>query len=398
MSADGRRLYSLDNRRDVAVYDTATRRLLTTFPARATDLDAITADGQQLVVSGPVPGDDPGGDGRISVLAAGDGTTVRVLTTQGDSSGLVPRLTRDGRWLAAAMSGPHPSLAIYDSQRWRAPPLRVPLGGTSSPWQPAIRPSRSNWRTAPSTSSTRRWARSSTRPAGPRSRRSRAPSFRSPCRRTGRRSPRCPPTIRRRPRSSTFVAAPRPPCASPPYRKPQTSSPSPPEASKLLCAADSGNVSTYRTTDGSLVTAFPGHSGPAHALAWVGTDTPYRAVQRRARQPDRVLGSRQHPRLLAREPGPCSTSPIMPRRSGISSSAPHPCNSRATTQLSASTPLTCAAGSIGPGRWAPPATTTSIRPWPAPTEGAHWSRSNAARTDPTASRSGIFSVASGSAG
>jgi len=127
VSPDGRRLYSLDQRRNVDVFDTVTRARVTRYLARATDLAGLASNGTQLVVSGRVPGNDEAGDSRISVLSSADGSTVRVLTTDMNPDSASPRVSRNGQWLGAVLNGAHQTFAIYRAADWAAPPRQVAL-------------------------------------------------------------------------------------------------------------------------------------------------------------------------------------------------------------------------------------------------------------------------------
>jgi WD40 repeat protein len=122
-SVDGTRLYALQNDRTVDVIDTARRRIVSSYPALATDAVGVT--GRSLVVVGNVPGRFPTGFGRLTVRDTATGATVRVLSeTTMDGPG-VPSMAPGGRWLVADRAtdrtARHPTrfLDVYDARDWR---------------------------------------------------------------------------------------------------------------------------------------------------------------------------------------------------------------------------------------------------------------------------------------
>ncbi len=130
---DGTRLFAMDNRRTVYVVDPARRRIVTTFPLRATFLSGVTTDGN-VVVAGWANGNDNAGAGRVSVLDGRTGRTVRVLTTDASETS-PPVVTEDGRWLAiAATVDPEAdrpgsrTVDLYDLARPGAPKHTVRFG------------------------------------------------------------------------------------------------------------------------------------------------------------------------------------------------------------------------------------------------------------------------------
>src|SRR6185369_10142302 len=72
-------LWTMDNTHTVHRFDLDSRRVVTSFPARADQTVGLSPDSRQLVVAGRSYYFDTAGDARISVLDASDGSTVSVL-------------------------------------------------------------------------------------------------------------------------------------------------------------------------------------------------------------------------------------------------------------------------------------------------------------------------------
>jgi DNA-binding SARP family transcriptional activator/WD40 repeat protein len=123
-------LWAMDYTRTVYHYDLTTHKVVASFPARADQAAALSPDGHHLVVAGRSFYFDKAGDGRISVLDAANGDTVRVLPVSTVTSGAVPTeavFTADGRWLAVVegdASGQTPSstVAVFDTRDYQRPP------------------------------------------------------------------------------------------------------------------------------------------------------------------------------------------------------------------------------------------------------------------------------------
>jgi DNA-binding SARP family transcriptional activator/WD40 repeat protein len=131
-----RYLWTMDQTQTVYRYDLATRRVASSFPARADQIAALSPDGRRLVVASKSNYFDVAGEGRISVLDAADGSTVSVLPVSSVTSGAVPHeavFTADGRWLAvvegAQANGlvPTSTLAIFDAGDYNLPPRLLHL-------------------------------------------------------------------------------------------------------------------------------------------------------------------------------------------------------------------------------------------------------------------------------
>ena len=276
VAPDGCRLYSLDQRRDVDVFDTTTRAHVTRYLARASDLAGLAANGTQLVVSGRVPGNDQAGDSRISVLSAVDGSTVRVLTTHMNPDAARPRVSRDGQWLGAVLEGgARHTFAIYRAADWGAPPRQIALpalgvtglaAGTSS-FAVLLTDGTAEVIDAASGAITHRTrlAELSTTPdvAGP--------FALSPD------GTHLAATLPSDEVTALLIDLTRPRAA--PVRLPAQAQgvgelSFAPGNAEIAAASNTGAVAVYRTTDGSAVSTFAGHSGPAHAIAWVGTTRP----------------------------------------------------------------------------------------------------------------------------
>ncbi len=275
VSPDGRRLYSLDQRRNVDVFDTVTRARVTRYLARATDLAGLASNGTQLVVSGRVPGNDEAGDSRISVLSSADGSTVRVLTTDMNPDSASPRVSRNGQWLGAVLNGAHQTFAIYRAADWAAPPRQVALPslgviglsvGTSSF---AVLRTDGTVEVIDAASGAithhARRAELATTPdiAGP--------FALSP---DGAHIAATSPSDNVTPLlidlTHPAAAAVRLPAQSQGVGELSFA----PGNAEIAAASDTGAVAVYRVADGSAVSTFAGHSGPAHAIAWVGTARP----------------------------------------------------------------------------------------------------------------------------
>ncbi len=133
-ASDGSRLFLMDNERTIWVVDPASRKVLTSFPARADFLDAASPDGTFIVVGGAPPGQDTAA-GQVAVLDGSTGGVVTVLpVTSYDDPGPPPALSTDGRWLAVVQSTDATATAagsvlmVFDSHDWSAPPRTVRLG------------------------------------------------------------------------------------------------------------------------------------------------------------------------------------------------------------------------------------------------------------------------------
>jgi DNA-binding SARP family transcriptional activator/WD40 repeat protein len=134
-------LWTMDPTATVYRYDLDTRRVTASFPARASQIAALSPDGRQLVVFGGSNYFDYSADGRISVLDAADGSTVGVLPvlTVGSGAGLNQAVfTADGRWLAVvegagstpADPGGHTAtstVAVFDARDYHQPPRLLSL-------------------------------------------------------------------------------------------------------------------------------------------------------------------------------------------------------------------------------------------------------------------------------
>jgi DNA-binding SARP family transcriptional activator/WD40 repeat protein len=141
--AGGGQVWSMNSQRTVYRYDVSSRRQSTSFPARASDIAALTPDGAHLVVAGPASYFDSAGAGRISIMDARTGAVERVLpvtTTTPDATSSLAAFTRDGRWLAVveaapqsshSASGPLPAdrVAVFDTHRYGAPPRLLQVRG-----------------------------------------------------------------------------------------------------------------------------------------------------------------------------------------------------------------------------------------------------------------------------
>ena len=273
VAPDGRRIYSLDQRRNVDVFDTVTRAHVTRYLARATDIAGLAANGTQIVVSGRVPGNDAAGDRRISVLSSADGSTVRVLTTDMNPDSARPRMTLDGRWLGAVLTGR--TFAIYRAADWAAPPRQVPLpspgviglaAGTSS-FAVLLTDGTVEVVDAASGRITHRTRRAelATTPD------SAGPFALSPD------GTHIAATARGQDATPLLIDLTHP--AAPAVRLPAQSNGVgelgfAPGNAEIAATSQSGAVAVYRVADGSAVSTFAGHAGPVHAIAWLGLARP----------------------------------------------------------------------------------------------------------------------------
>ena len=142
-SRDGTQLWVMTRDRTVYRYNTITRTVLNTFPARADSVAALSPDSTQLVVDGPSEFHDQAGTGRISVLNADTGAVLRILpvTTTENDTGSPAVFTGDGRWLAVVRAGParnqtlpielstSPTIAIFDTHDYTRPPRLITMPG-----------------------------------------------------------------------------------------------------------------------------------------------------------------------------------------------------------------------------------------------------------------------------
>ena len=130
-SADGSRLYALQNNRTVDVVDSGRRAIVNTYPARG-----ATLVGLDWRITRRVRTDDgapPSHTGRLTVLDAATGAQTIELTTTAMQGPAEPSIAPGGRWLVADRAtdatAQHPSrvLTVYDSSSWARPARTVTL-------------------------------------------------------------------------------------------------------------------------------------------------------------------------------------------------------------------------------------------------------------------------------
>ncbi len=129
---DGSRLATIDNRRDVQVFDVSSRKQIARFYAAGYQIEGMTPDDHEIVVFGPANNED-NDIGRLSVVDIDTGKRTRVLTTAGDRSGTEPVMTTGGRWLAMVTDEHHRNgvvMDVFDTKNWSAPPRRFVEQGT----------------------------------------------------------------------------------------------------------------------------------------------------------------------------------------------------------------------------------------------------------------------------
>jgi DNA-binding SARP family transcriptional activator/WD40 repeat protein len=130
-----------DNTATLLRYDTKSRRLIGSFPIRADHVDALSPNGDQLVVSGPASPEDVSGASRVTVLDAMSGAVVRVLAgTQplGAAGWHAAAYTGNGHWLAMIAAASHDpqqpgrDVEIFDTRDYAARPRLVRLDSATS--------------------------------------------------------------------------------------------------------------------------------------------------------------------------------------------------------------------------------------------------------------------------
>ena len=129
---DGSRLATIDNRREVQVFDVSTRKQMARFYAAGYQIEGMTRDDREVIVFGPA-NNEANDIGRLSVVDIDTGKRIRVLTTAGDRSGTEPVMTADGRWLVMVTEEHHGSgvvVDIFDARNWSASPRQFVERGT----------------------------------------------------------------------------------------------------------------------------------------------------------------------------------------------------------------------------------------------------------------------------
>lgn len=131
VTPDGSRIATIDNHRDITVFDVATRKQIAKFYAAGFEIEGMTSDDRDVVVFGPA-NDESNDIGRVSLVNIATGKRDRVLTTAGDHSGVEPAMTSDSRWLVLATEQ-HRSggvvMDVFDGSDWSARPRQFVESG-----------------------------------------------------------------------------------------------------------------------------------------------------------------------------------------------------------------------------------------------------------------------------
>ena len=124
-AADGSLLATIDNRREVQVYEPTSRRQIAEFAANGFQIEGVSADDRDVVVFGPGLNDEDN-VARLSVVDIHTGKRIRILTTAGSRSGIEPVMTTDARWLVL-VTDEHRSggvvVDVFDAADFSVPPV-----------------------------------------------------------------------------------------------------------------------------------------------------------------------------------------------------------------------------------------------------------------------------------
>ncbi len=264
----GARVAVIDNRRQIGVYDTVTRRKVASFFSHGTDVSGLSADGRQLVVSGP-DSHELANHNRVAVWDVVTHRRLRVLTQDDDINQVRPVMSQDAHWLAV-LSQRHVAgrvaIRIYDARDWAAPPraVRVPVGPTGlgiSATALAVRNA---------DGSVTVWSLPTLRVldhiVGPHRAEPSSPLAVAPNGNSVAVVDGTDPT-----RISVYPTAGGPSVPIPAQPQGISTTAYSPDGSQLAVTSFSGSLNVYRPATGALAEAFTGESGPILGLAWSGT-------------------------------------------------------------------------------------------------------------------------------
>ena len=269
---DGSRLATIDNRRDVQVFDTATRRQIASFASHGYLVEGITGGGGDVVVFGPHNGEQVD-VGRLSVIDIATGRRTQVVTTAGNRVGVEPVMTPDARWLALLTDrhrGNGAVVDVFDTTDWTKAPRQFVERGTTvalGAARSAIAVERSDGyvdvRAVPSL----RHLGSVGAVAG---------SHVQPAQTTlavgagGSEVARIDPNDARSVVLFATHATGHPPIRLPTQQEDISAQAFSPDGSGLAVATAAGNMTIYRARDGSETEQLAGHTGSVLGLAWPG--------------------------------------------------------------------------------------------------------------------------------
>jgi DNA-binding SARP family transcriptional activator/WD40 repeat protein len=129
VSPDARTLAYSDDRGEVTILNTTARRRIAQFPLPAARVVGVGDDATALITLESSPR-SPDSIGELAVLDVATGRTARVLSMAVTADGVYPTQSANARWLAAVTSGAAgPSVSIWDTRNWDAPPRTFPVAG-----------------------------------------------------------------------------------------------------------------------------------------------------------------------------------------------------------------------------------------------------------------------------
>ena len=274
---DGSELATIDNRRNVEVFDVATRKQIAQYQANGYEIEGTTPDGHHLVVFGPA-NNEGNSIGRLSILDIVTGKRVRVVTTAGDRSGTEPAMTSDARWLAMVTSRHRAGgivVAVFDVTNWTAPPREfvetgapVVLGAGRSAFAIERSDGSVDVRALPSLRPIGRLnpiPGSDQQPGGP------GTLAVSP---DGSHVARIDPDDQRSVAVYGIGAAHVAPVPLPTQEQNVSQVAFSPDGAEIAVGTLAGSVMVYRTVDGTQTDALVGHTGAVSGVTWTGRTTP----------------------------------------------------------------------------------------------------------------------------
>jgi DNA-binding SARP family transcriptional activator/WD40 repeat protein len=275
-TADGSLIATIDNNRDIEIFNAATRREVAHFPANGYQIVGLTADDRSIIVFGPA-NTESNNIGRLSVVDIATGRQTRVVTTAGARSGVEPAMTPDSRWLVLPTDRRRKGgviIEVYDTTSWTTRPRHIVEAGTPV----ALGAGRSAFAVERADGHVEVRALPSLRRvavvgavSGHRQQPEGAGSL--AVSRDGthvaRVDPSDPRSVTVDPTSTRHGRAIRLPTQVQGVTQLAFS----PDGSELVVATLGGSITVYRTRDGTQAEALAGHAGAVQGLAWPGSGT-----------------------------------------------------------------------------------------------------------------------------